>query len=158
VGTVPKAWTKDAAARRKRPTVYKGVDLEQEAWRYCQALGYKRNVELQVVHSARLGSEGRQWLMVTKLTIGYEADLAHVLETLLHEICHATHMDHSEAFISLCVHAARDIWGITIDGWDKVEQGKASCRAYAVDEFLRHRLAEKLAAGEYRPVQFTHSP
>lgn len=154
---------KDAALRRKTPKVFRGVDLEQEAWRYCQHLGFKRNVEIQVVHSAVLGrTHGEQWLMVTQLTIGFGEALPDVLQMLLHEICHVTgdlrdpatvnYMNHTQAFIERLVFAARDLWGINIDGWTEVTQGRRECLAYAIDDFLTAKLVAHLAAGGYIPV------
>lgn len=129
------------------------MDLEQEAWRYCQALGFKRNVELIVKHSSTYGTGGKQWLMVTTMTIGYAEDLAVVLQVLLHEICHVQHTDHSEIFIALMVEKARAVWWLNVEGWTEVVQGRHENRAYAVDAFLRERLRTHLAEGGYEPCQ-----
>lgn len=150
---------KDAATRRKTPTLYRGVDLEKEALRYCQHFGFKRNVELRVKHSSKLGNtHGYQWTMVTTLTIGPYEKLPRVLQMLLHEICHVNLMDHSSAFIERMVFAARDIWGINIDGWQDVRQGHQECLAYAIDAFVEERLKQRIEAGEYTPLEIFSSP
>lgn len=144
---------KDARKRRKTPNIFQGVDLEQEAWRYCQALGFVRNVELIIKHNARPGNtHGRQWCMVTTIYIGHDEHIATVLQMLLHEICHVRHMNHSEDFITLMVQTAQAVWGLDIDGWQDVPQGKAKHRAYAVDSFLRKRLLLHLESKRYLPV------
>lgn len=144
---------KQARRRRKTPTLFQGVDLEQEAWRYCQAIGYVRNVELHVKHSTVPGVCGHQWLMVTTMTIGYDATVADVLQVLLHEVSHIEYMDHSEAFIEHMITLGSKVWNLDLSDCQNVPRGSFPTRAYAVDQAIRRRLLPHLSAGGYQPAQ-----
>jgi hypothetical protein len=62
-------------------------------------------------------------------------------------------MDHSEEFIILMIQTAQTVWGLNIDGWQAVPQGRSKNRAYAVDRFLRIRLVPQLSSGLYVPIR-----
>ena len=147
----------DAYLRKKTPLIYKGVNLQKEADRYCEALGFKTTVDLTVRHGCKFKVvTGHQFFSETTITIGYKAKLASVLETLLHEICHFATWEekrpHSEKFIACLVEAASAIWGFPVEGWQDIPKGLRQCRAYAVDDFLEAYLQEALESGFYVPT------
>ncbi len=87
------------------------------------------------------------------INIGTEPSLARVLELLLHELAHCAlpRESHSERFIALVVRTARELWGVSVEGWIGIGRGTKRVRAYAVDERIVEELAPRLDAGAYVP-------
>jgi hypothetical protein len=131
----------EAAERRKTPFIYAGVDLRAEARKYCRALKIKMPA-MKVRHGATPGSSGRAWRQRIVLTIGRGTSISRVMELLLHELVHVATQGHhhDETFCATLVRAARELWGLQIEGWLTLPRGDKSKRAYAIDDLILREL------------------
>ena len=161
----------DATERRKRPFIYKGIDLEAEIGRMQRILdqyraapppGSKiRKMMIRIRHSAKQGSSGRANCWRVVVTLGHNTTVAVALELILHELCHAAlpvEEHHGERFISLLVRVARELWDVDVLGWQGIKRGSYSRRAYVVDELIRAELQQRLDKGDYVPAQAPPPP
>lgn len=142
---------KEAAGRRRHPTLAAGVDLVRAlAWmRRLPCLRHVGKVTLVVAHSVDRHSRGGAYIRQRKirLRVGPEATIASTLGLLLHELVHlalppTTH--HGESFRRLLRVAAREAWGIDVS----IDQAPVmGVIAYGMDEVVRAELSALVASG-----------
>lgn len=139
----------NAAERRKTPHLYYGVDLRAEARLYCRHLGIKLP-EMRFRHDNRKGISGRAWHVDNRivLTLG-QSTPERAREILLHELVHLAEpgQDHNERFCSRLVRAARQLFGVPVNGWTSVK-AKYGKRAYAIDELIIEEMQTRRACAE----------
>jgi len=144
---------RDAARRRKTPLVFRGVDLQAEAYRYCRALRI-RVPRIDVRHTAHVVSgSGRAFgSRRIVLTLARDTTVAHALELLLHELVHTAtpKSRHDETYRSLLVRTARAVFGVAVENWTRIP-AKYGVLAYGIDDVIERELGERLEAGHYVP-------
>lgn len=148
-----------------KPLVFFGLDLRSVLRRFekLDAMRFERRpsefeVRMKRRQWAKSLVSGRataiqndRWLIT--LSIGPEAPIENVVETLLHEVVHAScpfREHHGELFCRRLIASANEAFGLALDpaGLLKIEVGSGlQRRAYAIDDVIIDVMKRSNAAG-----------
>jgi len=152
--TLP-AERKDVARRRALGNVAAGIDLDLAFAAYRKRPPFVGNlgaIELTVGHKANGHFSGHAKPRSRKIRVAFgpAAKPEHVLEVLVHEMCHCACPPrewHGERFRLTLRRAASELWGIDVPLLTGKNRGEERNAAYAMDRLIMTELEKKIALG-----------
>jgi len=105
--------------------------------------------KVEIVYTAHSSGGIAHGNRKARVRVSPSTDLAHVLETIVHELVHCALPDgvvHGERFRLTLARTVRELWGIDVDPNPKDDSGRVS--RYGLDHIIEGRLRDMIVLGQ----------